>query len=125
MNKPEIEENVGKALVAHSQWKVRLRHAVQTGQLPKPAKDIACDDQCGLGLWISGSRKNSELMGLQEFQAVAKAHSHFHKEAGRIAEMVERGNQSTASDELDGPAYSKATDALKTALISLRRLAQS
>ncbi len=125
MKKTEIEENVGKALVAHSQWKVKLRHAVQIGKLPKPAKDIACDDQCGLGIWLTLAGRDDQLSSMQKFVAVQKAHTHFHIEAGRIAKLVETGNVENAGLELDGPGYMIATEMLKSALVKLRKYARS
>lgn len=124
MDYSEVEENVKKALGAHGQWKMKLRHAVEIGRLPKPAKDIACDDQCGLGLWLVGMRTDPSS-NTQEYQAVVKAHAHFHKEAGKVAALVEAGDKARASTELDGPAYAMATDMLKKTLINMRRQARA
>lgn len=50
---------------------------------------------------------------MSEFQTVQKAHSHVHKEAGRISGMVKVRDMAPAGIELDGPAYAMATDMLK------------
>lgn len=124
MNLAELEENVGKALVAHSQWKIRLRHAVSVDKLPKPARDIACDNQCGLGLWLQELTKDPVAAQDHHIQDVVTAHTRFHKEAGRIAMLVEQGNGAKAETELDGPSFAEATKTLEKALIELRRKAR-
>lgn len=125
MNKAEVLENIGNALDAHGFWKTKLNHAVESGQLPKSAADIACHDQCGLGIWLKKLSNDPQMADNRKLVDVIHAHAAFHKEAGHIAKLVEQNDKDRANQELQRPAYTMAADTLRHALILLRRQAEA
>jgi len=112
MDKATLERQIGDAIGAHGSWKLKLRRAVATGELPKRASDISCDDQCSFGKWLHGMGKDGPEGAGTYFKSVVEAHAAFHREAGRIARLVETGKRKEAETALDGPAYVTATTTL-------------
>ncbi len=101
MDKAELENQITQAIRAHGEWKLKLGSAVRTGVLPKPARDIACDDQCGFGKWLYRIKADPEIARSTGFQNVLSTHAAFHREAGRIAGLVEQGEKEAAQRALD------------------------
>ena len=101
---------------AHGAWKLKLRKAVESGVLPKPAADIACDDQCGFGKWLHGMKGDSAIAGSAHYRDVMSAHAAFHKAAGAVAKMVEQGRNEAAGTALEGADYVGATAKLSRAM---------
>ena len=77
MTPEELSRNITEAVRAHGTWKFRLRRAVDTGELPKPARDIACDDQCGFGKWLHGLKSDPSIAAKSEYRDVLRAHAAF------------------------------------------------
>ena len=121
MDNQILDAQIKDAIGAHGMWKVKLKAAVTTGALPKPARDIACDDQCAFGKWLYGLRSDSSVSSQSHYKSVMAKHAQFHKIAGRVAAEVERGNLSAASAILTGSEYGSATDDLVTAMADWKR----
>ena len=116
MDKATLEREITEAMGAHGAWKLKLRKAVESGVLPKPAADIACDDQCGFGKWLHGMKGDSAIAGSAHFRDVMSAHAAFHKAAGAVAKMVEQGRNEAAGAALEGADYVGATSKLSRAM---------
>ncbi|MGI3167094.1 CZB domain-containing protein [Pseudooceanicola sp. 200-1SW] len=116
MDKLVLDRQIKDAVAAHGAWKSKLNQAVQTGVLPKPARDIAVDDQCAFGKWLHGLRGDSTVSGSAEYGAVVRAHAAFHQLAGAIAAKVETGARDAAEDELSGPRFAQSSAELERAM---------
>lgn len=121
MNKEEFGKNVSDAIGAHSMWKTKLKTAVRTGVLPKPASDIACDDQCSFGKWIYGMTGDTSLSGSSHYTAVKAKHAEFHKAVAAVARAVEVGDKGKAEALLEGPDFTNTTHDLKQLLLKWRQ----
>lgn len=121
MDKAVLDTQIAEATVAHGAWKAKLRSAISTGVLPKPAKDIACDDQCSFGKWLYSMQGDAEIAGSAHYKKVKDLHAQFHRCAGDVASFVEAGDLAKASASLSDVAYSRCTDQLTVALQDWKR----
>jgi hypothetical protein len=88
------EIDFDKVIAAHQQWRVTLRNAVLKDK-KLDAATISRDDCCALGKWIygGGGAKWSKTPGFTDLVAHHKA---FHKEAGLVAETINKGEADKA-----------------------------
>lgn len=113
--------NFDDAVSAHVAWKIAFRAAVNR----KHAIDaplIAHDDRCVLGQWLHGEARR-RYGTLPAYCHCLEAHARFHREAGRIAHIINRGDFAAAEAELDGDAPSGEASALAVAAINQFRRA--
>ncbi|MCT4556581.1 MAG: CZB domain-containing protein [Pelagimonas sp.] len=125
MNIHDLEHNIDEAIRAHGAWKDKLRSAVETGVLPKPAKEIACDNQCGFGKWLHGLKMDSSVAGSAQYQGVVAAHAAFHRAAGGVAALVEAGDRKAADKALRGAAFADTTSRLVDKALDWKRVSRS
>lgn len=116
MNHEELAVEIEKATEAHEAWKVKLRQAVESGTLPKPASEIACDDQCAFGKWLHRLSADKQTNLSMRFRKVMRLHADFHTEAGRIASLVEEGEIKRAGIALNSPALNECSERLGIAM---------
>lgn len=103
---------------AHLKWKTRLRNAVRDGEKFDVAT-VRRDDCCALGKWIYGNGRArwGHQPGLTNLM---NSHAQFHKEASRIAEAANRGDQNQVSAMIAaGTDFARATQSTVMALRSL------
>jgi aerotaxis receptor len=95
----EDDIDFGKVLAAHQQWRVTLRNAVLRG-LKLDATELRRDDCCALGKWIygGGGRRWGRAPG---FAQLLESHKTFHIEAGKVADVINRGQLEQAGQMLE------------------------
>ncbi|WP_174237442.1 methyl-accepting chemotaxis protein [Sulfuriferula nivalis] len=114
--------DINTAIAAHGEWKNKLRTAILQ-KTEVDAATLSADNCCGLGKWLYGEGK-SQFGRLPEFDKVVSAHAQFHKEAGKVAYMINAEDYAKATKALDsGTAYAKASNNVSTAIMALRRSA--
>lgn len=116
MDKATLDRQISEATNAHASWREKLKVAASTGELPKPAAKIACDDDCPFGKWLHGLNEHSEIGSSAEYQDVVKKHASFHIYAGEVAAIVEKGDLGAAQKEINGPQLGARSFALTTAM---------
>ena len=82
--------NFDEAIQAHTNWKVRLENYAR-GALPE-AVDIGAlkrDNACALGKWLHGDGRTHAAD--PKYGELIELHAAFHQCAGKMAEMVARG----------------------------------
>lgn len=121
MDAAVIEQQMRDALAAHEGWKTKLSEAAASGSLPKPAREISCDDQCAFGKWLHKLKHDPAVGGAPAFQAVMDTHAEFHRIAGGIAALVEQGRGSEASSRIAGPEFTQTSQRLKADMMLWRR----
>jgi aerotaxis receptor len=102
-------------LSAHLNWKARLRDAVRL-QEQFDVETVRKDDCCPLGQWLHGKGRTQwgHLPGLTR---LLDEHAAFHREAGRVAEVANRGDEAGVQRLLGtGSAFSRATQGTVMAL---------
>lgn len=105
-----------QAVNSHVQWKIKLRTAIANKQA-LDAATITRDDQCALGQWIKGAAA-AKYGHLASFKECARAHSVFHRAAGKVAQCVNHGLVAQA-EELMSNAYLAASN---DAIVAIQRL---
>lgn len=111
-----------QANAAHAEWKIKLRAAI-SNRSTVDAASIAADDSCPLGQWLK-SEGRASYGALTEFKDCVDRHAAFHCEAGKVAQAVNQQRYSEAEAMLGADtAYTSATRAVATAILSLRKKA--
>lgn len=110
------------ALQAHAEWKTKLRVAI-TKHEKVDATSLGRDDCCALGKWLHAGGKVRH--GKQaEFQKLLSAHAAFHREAGRVAQVINQGEYARAVDMLGATsAYGTASNDVGVAILALKQVA--
>ncbi len=107
------------AILAHSQWKRRLRDAIDKNE-SIDAAETANDDQCELGKWIRGD--GGKTYGADPvFGQLRDDHAGFHRIAADVAESVNQGDRARVDEMLgvSGP-FSKCSAKVVGAIITMR-----
>lgn len=103
------------ALTAHADWKQRFLDAIHTHEQLDTAL-IAADDRCQLGQWLHSEAKN-EHGHLYAYARLLETHAAFHREAARVAALINRKEFEAARAQLElGSRYSHASHAVFAAI---------
>jgi len=113
------------AVSAHVAWKTKLRRAIAN----KEELDIATitrDDCCELGKWLHGDgrREFSSLTSdaMEHFKDCTSKHALFHKEAGKVAKLINDKKYTEAEAVLGaGSAYANASSDVGVAIQRLKK----
>ena len=117
----EATIDLGNAVKAHAEWKLKLRSAATT-HVPLDAAIISRDDCCVLGKWLHGAGRPS-YGHLPEFISLVKNHAGFHHEAGHVAQTINWGQYKEAISMIGpGSAFSDASNTVGIAIKKLRNM---
>ncbi len=87
-------EQIGRAIGAHGNWKLRLKEAIHTGKSQMDVATARVDDKCAFGKWFYGlpeaARESETAM------KVKTLHAEFHEVVGQIMKMALAGKQTEA-----------------------------
>ncbi|MBI4660595.1 MAG: CZB domain-containing protein [Verrucomicrobia bacterium] len=111
--------NVGEAIAAHGQWKVRLRGAISGQGDRLDAATVRQENQCELGQWILGEGQRYNTLPV--FTELRQAHAEFHRAAADIIEAVNQGDRATAERLLDDIAGTYRANSRRI-LVALQKL---
>lgn len=90
---------VEEAILAHSRVKNKLSQYYDHPDGSIDVGTINADDKCDLGHWLRGD--GAKYASLEEFEALHKAHAHFHHAAADVAKTIDT-NRPSDPDELFG-----------------------
>ncbi len=115
-----MDLDIDKMLASHGAWKRKLQAAINQ-QTPLDAVTIGRHDGCELGEWLHGAAKK-KYGHLASYNACASAHVLFHREAGKIALMVNQRRYADAEFALhQAKPYAAVSNQLMTAIGHLWR----
>jgi hypothetical protein len=109
------QQNAAMVEEVAANWKARLRDAVRLAE-KFDVETVRKDDCCPLGQWLHGKGRTQwgHLPGLTR---LLDEHAAFHREAGRVAEVANRGDEAGVQRLLGtGSAFSRATQGTVMAL---------
>lgn len=107
-----------EAIRAHLDWTEAFRTAIVLGRRVETT-DIARDDLCDLGRWLH-SEEARRFSGSATYDRLVAAHATFHREAAKVAELINSGRGAEAERRLwVGSSYSRASAAVREALRAL------
>ena len=108
------------ALLAHSAWKRKLKAYLEKPDRSLQASEVALDNKCKLGEWITGEGRKHAASPL--FKTLTAEHARFHKAA---AELVRRANLGENVDEEvalgASSEFAKATAAVVGAIAEMKK----
>ncbi len=111
--------HLDNAIEAHAQWRIKLRAATVRGEW-LDSDTIAQDNCCPLGHWMAGEG-NSMFAGKLSFVSLISAHRKFHREAGKVAQVINQGDLDTAAHMLDsGTSFSLVSNELTRLIVQLK-----
>ena len=107
------------AINSHTDWKIRLRHAISERSTLEVAA-VAADDRCELGRWLRG-RAHERFGDLPAHQDCLQAHAEFHRRAAEVAAAINAGDYARAERMLGpGTRYALASRAIVLAIEALK-----
>lgn len=109
-----------QAISAHVEWKTRFRTAI-AAQSQIDAATVSKDNLCPLGKWLHGDAR-AKYAHLAAFSTCLAAHAAFHREAGRVAGLINEHRFDDARAALEiGTPYAGASMNATVAITKLRR----
>lgn len=112
--------DLDSAIKAHAEWKTKFRSAISAKQ-QMDAAAIAKDNVCPLGMWLHGEAK-AKYSGLKSYSKCVAEHAGFHKEAGKVAALINAGRYAEAESSISGgTTYSAASSNVGVAVIGFRK----
>lgn len=116
----EIDINLDEAIQAHGEWKTKLSTACQTRERLDSAT-IGRDDCCKLGKWLHGKARR-DYRQLAGYSGCVKKHAAFHREAGKVAEVINSGQYAAAEAMLmNDSRYASASSDVCKAITALKQ----
>jgi hypothetical protein len=115
------EENMDfdQAIAAHTKWRAKLRAYLAEPDGSLLAPEIALDNTCELGIWISG--KGAKYSDLPEFHSLRSQHARFHKAVAEIVRKVDSGQRYTEEVALGARSeFSSASADVVSAIMSFK-----
>lgn len=107
-----------EAIRDHLRWTEAFRTAIVLGR-PVDCDDIGRDDACALGRWLQGAAAGP-LAGTEAFERLVAAHAGFHREAAKVAALINLGRRQEAERSLwAGRSYARASFAVREAIRAL------
>jgi hypothetical protein len=99
---------INNAIGAHSEWKLRLRQAIDTGRSEWTVDRVSPDNLCAFGKWLY-SLPEADRLG-ESWKTVRVLHADFHKEAGKVLDLALRGAKDDARKLMAfGSPYAKVS----------------
>ncbi len=108
-----------QAIMAHSNWKQKLRAYLAKPDRSLSASEVALDNKCDLGKWISG--EGAKHASLPEFQTLRTEHTHFHKAAAAVVHKADSGQNVTEETALGSKSeFSSASSSVVNAIMAIK-----
>ena len=112
--------DLNAATQAHSEWKIKLRMAI-TKKETLDAATISKDNCCALGKWLHGEAKQ-KFANYKAYSECLSRHATFHREAGSVAQVINKGDYAKANAMLDGGTpYAAASNSVAGAILALKK----
>ncbi len=117
----EVGQHLDKAIVAHGQWKMRLKRAIDTGGSEFAPTTVSRDDQCELGKWLHVGATAQERSS-PHYGPTVQAHKQFHTVAGGVLANALAGKKAEAQASMaPGGDYARASVTVMQALQAWKR----
>jgi hypothetical protein len=101
-----LRDEIELAVRFHSDWKARLRRAIEHETLPDGGgfalTAIRADHRCRFGKWLYGPTISAQERSSPGFARVREIHLDFHLVAAEVLMLAATGNPPAAMAALDG-----------------------
>lgn len=94
--------DIDKEILKHADWKARFSNAIFKRQPLEPSfmKSISKVEGCELGKWLQGEGK-ALFEGAPSYEACLKLHAEFHREAEKVANIINAKHYANAYKMID------------------------
>jgi hypothetical protein len=114
--------NLDNAILAHYEWKNKLKAAI-SAKAQLDSATISRDDCCEFGKWLHGDG-GKLYASTPEFTALQQKHKSFHAEAGKVAAAINSHQYDAAAKMIEGSTpFGAASLAVGMAVNALKRIA--
>jgi hypothetical protein len=118
----ELWMNFDQAISSHVAWKSKLTAYINHPDHSLNAAEIAKDDHCELGKWLSG--EGQKFANSPEFKKLVTDHAQFHKAAADIVKKADSGLKVGEEVALGAKSeYSSASNAVVSSLMRMKKAA--
>lgn len=108
------------AIVAHSEWKRKLKAYLQNPDHSLRSAEVALDSKCELGKWIVGEGRQYASSAV--FRNLTAEHTRFHKAAGELVHLANSGQKVNVEAVFAGESeIARATAAVVNALAEMKK----
>jgi len=108
------------ALVAHADWKRKLKAYLEKPDRSLQAAEVALDNKCKLGEWITGEGRKHAASPL--FKTLTAEHARFHKAAAELVRRANLGEKVNGEVALGASSeFTKATVAVVSAITEMKK----
>ena len=108
---------INSAIAAHTLWKSRLHHSIDTGKSDVASHDARRDDACAFGKWL---RTVSPTEG--HHKNVTDLHRRFHHVVGSVLDLATAGKKAEAQKLMGADSeFSKASSQLVRELMAWKQ----
>lgn len=121
IDKDALDRQIQEAMGAHAALKRRLRAAAASGRLTHPSHAISTEHGCKFGHWLFHLKSVAPIARSPHYRAVVTAHAGFHRQAGRVARLIEDGQRDLAEAALNAIGFRKAASLLMSEMMAWRR----
>ena len=115
-------DQIESAVIAHIDWKARLRNAIKTGKSEYTPEDVSVDNKCEFGIWLHKELDKS-VRNSSHYHDVVQLHAAFHKHAALILAQALQGESEKAQKRLE--PMSEFTDISSKLISSMRHWKES
>jgi hypothetical protein len=112
MSHQSKQDQIATAIDLHGRWRLELRRAVITGQLPKPAEVIADDHGCAFGHWLYGPLIDAQTRASPAWRVITRLHREYHQTAAEVARLVQLGRAAEAEALMAGDYLARSNHLL-------------
>jgi len=88
---------IDKMILAHSQWKFRLKQAIDTQKTSFTVDELRDHHRCDFGKWLD----SAEGKTLADYSKVYDLHKKFHHDGAHVLSLALAGHKSEAKAELE------------------------
>ena len=114
-----LENEIKNAIGDHGIWKMRLKSAVDTGEIDIAIDAIKSDNHCNFGKWLHEPATTEKHKDSRHYQKVLALHAEFHEKAATVARFAVAGNKIAAMKMLDvNGEYVEASATLTAAMLA-------
>jgi methyl-accepting chemotaxis protein len=116
-----LDIDLDGALKKHSDWKVKLRTAINNKETLDVAT-ISKDNCCDFGEWLHHEDTHPQIAHLRSYQDCMNQHAVFHIEAGKVAAIINDKKYDQAQHLLGSDSnFSKASNAVGVSIMRLKK----
>jgi len=115
----ELKNEISKAISAHTEWKNRLKSAIEMGKSDFKPEIVKMDNQCEFGKWLAQVPPAEQTS--ETYKKIKTLHTAFHQEAANVLTLALAGKKDEANKAMGASSkFSSTSSGLILTLFSWR-----